>query len=1069
MRFWQQIGAVALAVVCGVAPLWAWNETGLLSGVVLDAAGGAVAGVTVTVQVPDTKQNWTAATDLQGKYTISGLHPAAYDVSFAKAGFRPVLEHGVRVDADRTAKVDVRLEVGPASATLEVSAKNDELDSDDDIIESVLGMVELSEMIQNDRSITDLGYFGPGVARRAAGALGSGFVIGGARADSTNFLVDGLNDHDPRTGGIEVMPNWDAIEEFRIQAAGQAAEYGRMAGGVMTARLRSGGNNVHGSAFEYVRSSALGARNFFDVHKSEVLRHQAGLTLSGPLTVPHVYKGKDRTFFLLSWEGFFQSQGDTRLSNVPLAPERAGDFTQSVNTGGLPVAINDPLTGKPFPQNRIPVSRLDPVAQSLVGYFPLPNRVDPNTNYQTYQVAHARYNSAVAKLDEHIHSSDSLSARYLLRDNSGTSPYTGSDLGAFGSNTSSRPVLAGVSETHIFSAAVVNEARVGFTRYAERDSTSDAGQDINTQLGLPGPANPTRAGFPRFTVLNLASIGDAAYLPLNITTNTYDAGEALSRNRGRHTLKFGADVLRTQFFQQLYSNTRGSFNFLGRWTSSPWADFLLGLPDSTSRQSSAVTAYLFSTDVGIFVQDEFAASPRLTLSYGVRYEAMRPPYEKYGRMSSFVPGLNKLVVSQASGIPDLATRLSAAGLAGRVTTAADAGLPRSLVYGNRLDFAPRFGFAWRPFAKNGTVLRGGYGIYYENSLLDPVRNDLTNIYPFTVSQTFNRVASQPYALTLANPFPAALATLPGVTNANGFETRPGPQYVESYTLTLDQQLGPDTSLEIDYIGSRGTHLGQRYDLNQPFRSAAGQLRPFAGFGTINYYSFGANSVYNGGMLTVRRHYRRGLFYGVTYVYSKSIDDASQVAGASQGDYPGAQNSRNLAAERGRSDWDTGHSVTGFGGWALPVRNRWFRNWVISTDMRAYTGQPFTPRVGSANLNLGEADRPDRIASGKLASPGVGQWYDIGAFPPVPTRAYRFGNSGRNILDGPGAVYWNAALSRNVRFAGDRVAGQLRCEAINFLNHPNFGLPVDYVDAKNAGQILSADGARIVQFGLRLRF
>lgn len=1069
MRLRRQIGAVAVLVVWAAGPARPQMETGILAGTVTDGAGAAVAGVAVAVKSPETKRAWAGVTDPEGRYAVSGLPAGAYDVEFTKQGFRPVVQHGVQVVQQRTARQDARLEVGPTSATLEVSARNNDLDTDDDIIESVLGAVELADMIQNDRSITDLGFFGPGVARRAAGALGSGFVIGGARADSTNFLVDGVNDHDPRTGGIEVMPNYDAIEEFRIQATGEAAEYGRMAGGVMTARLRSGGNRLHGSLFDIERTSALGARNFFDVHKSELLRHQGGAMLNGPVVIPHVYNGRDRTFFLLSWEGLFQSQGDTRLSNVPLASERAGDFSGSLNASGRPVTINDPLTGKPFPQDRIPASRLDPVAQSLAGYFPLPNRADPGTNYETYALTHTRYHSAVAKIDEHLGSGDTLSGRYLTRNTAGTSPYSGSDLGTFGTNTSSRPALAGISETHIFSPSVVNELRAGFTRYSERDSPSDAGSDINGLLGIPGPLNPVRAGFPRFTILNLAALGDATNQPLDITTNTWDAAEAVSRNRGRHTLKFGADVLRTQFFQQLYNNERGSFNFLGRWTSSPFADFLLGAPDSTSRQASAVTAYLFSTDAGVFVQDEFEISPRLTLSYGLRYEMMRPPYEKYGRMSSFAPGLDKLIMADSAGVPDLAARLAAAGLAGRVTTAADAGLPRSLVYPNHGDFAPRFGFAWRPFGKSDTVLRGGYGIYFANSLLDPIRNDLTNIYPFTVSQTFNRVASQPAALTLENPFPAALATLPGVTNANGFAARPGAQYVESYTVSIDQQLGPDTTLEIDYIGSRGTHLGQRYDLNQPFRSAAGQLRPYSGFGTINYYSFGANSEYNGGMLTARRRYRHGLFYGVTYVYSKSIDDASQVAGASLGDYPGAQNSRDLAAERARSDWDTGHSVTGFGGWALPFRGRILHGWIVSSDARAYTGQPFTPRVASANLTLGEADRPDRVGSGKAAMPTVAQWFDVSAFPTVPARAYRFGTSGRNILDGPGAVYWNAALARNVRFSADRLTGQLRCEAINFLNHANFGLPVNYVDAKNAGQILSADGARIVQVGLRVWF
>jgi hypothetical protein len=228
-------------------------------------------------------------------------------------------------------------------------------------------------------------------------------------------------------------------------------------------------------------------------------------------------------------------------------------------------------------------------------------------------------------------------------------------------------------------------------------------------------------------------------------------------------------------------------------------------------------------------------------------------------------------------------------------------------------------------------------------------------------------------------------------------------------------------LELEYAGSRGTHLEQQYDINQPFRTAALQLpngsfpRPFSGFGSINFYDFGSNSVYNSGSIALRRSWRNGFFYGVSYVFAKSIDDASQAAGSSQGDYPGVQNSRDLAAERGRSDWDTKHSLLLFGYYSLPFRaNRWIRGWQVSTTGRFYSGQPFTPRVANANLNLGEADRPDRIANGDLSNPTVQDWFNLSAFPVVARRAYRFGNSGRNIIDGPGSATVNAALLKNFR-------------------------------------------------------
>jgi hypothetical protein len=844
-----------------------------------------------------------------------------------------------------------------------------------------------------------------------------------------------------------------------------------MAGGVMTVVLRSGGNRVHGSLFDFGRTSALGARNFFDIRKSDMLRNQAGATVSGPVTLPGIYRGNDRTFFLLSWEGLVQSQGNYQYSNVPTAAEQAGDFSRSSIVAGQLVTVTDPLTGKPFPQNVIPQSRFDAIAQRLAPFYPPPNRTDPLTNFETYQTTDSRYHSAVARIDERISTKNTLSARYLVRLNGGTSPYAGSDLGAFGNRNSNSPMLTGIEDTHAFSPSLVNEFRAGLTRYSEHDQSAFGGQDLNAALGLPGPGAASLTGFPRFTILNLAGLGDSSSTPLNLTINTYDVGDALSWTRGRHMLKFGVDALRTQFFQQLSNNSRGTYNFLGRWTSDPWADFLLGLPDSTSRQSTSLTTYLFSTDLGFFVQDQFMVGSRLTLSYGIRYERITPPEEKYGRMSNFVPALRQVVIADASTLPNLPALLSAAGLTGRVTTASAAGLPRSLVHGNDRDFAPRIGFAWRPAGNDRTVIRGGYGIYYANSLLDPIRNDLTNIYPFTISQTFNRVASQPAALTLENPFPSTLASLPGVTNANGFDTHPGAQYVQSYTLSVDRQLGADTTIEIDYIGSRGTHLGQRYDANQPFRASyynGNFPRPYPGFGTVNFYSFGANSVYNGATLLLRRRWRHGFYYGATYTYAKSIDDASQVSGNSTGGYPGVQDARDLAAERGRSDWDTGHTFTAYGSYLLPWRNPLLRGWSISTSALIYTGQPFTPRLANANLTLGEATRPDRIGSGKLANPTANDWFDVSAFPLVPLGTFRFGNSGRNILDAPGSMTINAAISRSIQLS-ERVRAQFRCEAFNVPNRANFGIPVDTVDSKNAGQILSADSGRNIQFGVRLWF
>jgi hypothetical protein len=1067
--------AALLALLCGY-PICGQTPTGTLAGVVRDSSGAPIALASIKVQNSNTGEVRETSTNVQGAFRVTSLPPDTYELTIAKESFRTRQEWDIRVESGGTVSLALRLEVGSVSETIDVSAKGEVAEIGDKTIADLFEFTELFDLVQDSRDVTELAYLRSGVSRRASGGLGSGYVVGGARADNTNFIVDGFSDYDPRTGGAQLVPNYDAIEEFRVQTSGNTAEYGRLAGGVMNMILRTGANRPRFSMFEFFRPGAPSARNFFDLEKSDLERNQYGATLSGPVAIPGLYNGHDRTFFLASWEGLIQTLGQNQLSNVPTAAERAGDFSHSLNASGGTLVLTDPLAGAPFPGKQIPAARIDPVAQRLIPYYPLPNRSDPSSDYQTNQPYRAHWNSVLFKLDEYPTDKTRVSFRFLTRITTSHNPYLGSALGTFGNDSRNRPTLAGVNITRVFRSSLVNELRAGFVRTSDHEFSQYNAVDISSQLGLPSlTTDPRLAGFPRFTVLNLATLGDDPSRPYNFTINNYEAADNLSWNHGRHFVKFGADWLRTQFFQQLNNNVRGSYNFLGRVTNSPFADLLLGLPDSTSRQSSSNPAYLFATDWGVFVQDEFAVSARLTLNIGVRYEFKTPPVEKYGRFSSFVEELGQVVIASGATIPDLAQRIAAAGLTGKVTTAGQAHLPQSLLYSNDKDVAPRFGFAYRPFKKSNTVVRGGYGIYYADSLLDPIRNDLTNVYPFTVSQTFNRVAGRPGSLTLENAFPPALATLPGVTNVNGVTLHPQAQYLQSYNVSIERQLRSLAMLEIDYAGSRGTHLAQRYDLNQPFRTLAFRQpngsfpRPFGAFGTINFYGFGANSVYNEGSVTLRRRSQGGLFYGVTYVFSKSIDNASQVSGSSAGDYPGAQDSRDLAAERGRSDWDTGHSLLVFGSYSLPFRSSvLLRRWQVSTNTRLYTGQPFTPRVANSNLTLGEANRPDRIGKGTLPDPSVAQWFDLSAFPAVPRGAFRFGDSGRNILDGPGNITVNAALIRSFRVA-DRVNLYFRCEAINALNHPNFGLPVNYVDVRNAGEILSADAGRVIQFGFRLQY
>lgn len=1059
------------------AAAWGQAPTATVAGRFEDASRASLPEVTVRIRNINTGAWRTTATGTDGEFAVTNLAPGIYELLGEKPGFKKIHETEFELQVDQTARFEFRMSVGDVTESVEVRAEVPLLNTENASRGEVIVTQEIIEMPLEGRDFNDLTFMTPGVARRSQGGSGSALNINGARADNTTFLIDGFGNNNMRGGGAQARPPIDALQEYKLQTNGYPAENGQRAGGVMTMVLKTGTNQLHGTLFEYLRDDAFDARNFFDAGKSHLRRNQFGGTVHGPVWLPRLYNGRNRTFFLGSWESYRQAQGATRLGRVPTELERAGDFSQTVDAAlGKIVSLKDPLGTAGFPGNLIPASRVHAVSRSLLPFYPVPDLPGQVNNFRANRSDNDRWDSFLGKIDHRLTDKDNLSGRYMRRQNNQQNPFSGSDAGLFGNRTREALSLGGVSWTRVWTPAMIHEIRLGFSRQAQSTRTVQSGTDWNSRLGLPSPENPEVHGFPRVTVRDLAALGNAADQPMRFTASGLDLGGTVTLVRSRHIWKFGGDALQMQFFQPSLNNMRGTFNFLGRWTNDPFADFTLGYLNNATRKVRSADPQLVSWLGGLFAQDDWRVGRALTLNLGLRYEINLPMYDRKGRLANFVPEYGKIVLAQRDTLPGLDQIVQDAGLTARIGYAEDYGLPRSTVFANWKMLAPRFGFAWRPFGTGRMVARGGYGVFYAVSLTNPVRGDLADVFPFSVNQTFNRQTANPETVSFSSPFPASRVVLDGVTNSAGFQVRPPPQYLQSWNLTIEREIGRATAIEIAYVGSKGTHLGRRYNVNQPFRdpalrpSGTGAFpRPFAGINDIDFYAFGSNSIYNAGMMIWRRRFARGIFFRANYVYSKSIDAASQLSGSGDGGVGGAQDARNLRLERGRSDFDTGHTMTMNFSWELPFRRkRWLRGWQLTGSGRAYTGQPFTAKTSNVQLDQGEANRPDRIAKGTLPNPTPERWFDLSAFPVVPAGAFHFGNSGRNILDGPGWAGINLGLYKRFR-TGERSYLQIRWEVFNLLNHPNFQLPSGNVNALTGGTITQADPPRSMQLAAKWVF
>ncbi len=1034
----------------------AQTNTGSVRGTVSDFQEAIISNAKVVITNLGTGDRRTVSTDKAGNYAISFLPAGRYEILVDYPNFMRTSQL-IDLLVNQEQRIDFRLPVrGPDDLVTIDNTEVAQLKKDTPSLGTVIENRQITGLPLDGRNFYELSLLVPGAVPPAPGSAGSvrgdfAFSVNGAREDANNFLLDGVYNLDPKLNTFGVRPSVEAIREFEMLTSTYDATFGRNPGAQVNVVLNSGSNDFHGSLFEFHRNAALDARNFFapaSEPKPKYIRNQFGGSFGGPIK-------HDRTFFFADYEGTRSREGITRITNVPTAQERAGNFSQSLF--GVPI---NPFTGTPFPNGIIPDFLINPVGRAIANLYPLPNRNVPFQNFVSSPILRDDNDSFDARVDHHVNDRAQLAFRYSFGQRDLFEPFTGpsfSLLSGFGDTVDRRSQNAMAALTLLVTPNFVNESRVAFSRVAS--SVTQEASVLNSQVGLPTISPRERdLGLSFITITGFSPLGDEGNNPQNSVTNVYQFLNNSSYVHGNHLLKFGADLRFSQqnAFRDVESRGRLQFSPFGQVTFNALGDLLLGLPLLTSVARVDNPQRIRTESYNFFINDSYRVRPSLTVNAGLRYEYNSPPVDADDR----------------ANIYDVATRT--------LVKVGTNGVPRSGFESDKNNFAPRVGFAWS--VGEEMVVRGGYGIYYDQSPLAPAEALYFNS-PFFDNNIFFSLPGLP--LMVDNPFPSFFPfALPDSALAIQRDLRTG--YMQHWNFNIERQLGSKNVLEVAYVGSKGTKLLTARDINQPQPSVLPQGLPFVPrpnpqFDDIDLLESRANSNYHALQARFQRRLSRGLSTLASYTWSKSIDDASNFF-TSAGDPNFPQNSYNVAAERGPSNFDVRHRLSVSYLYALPFKKaghdleaKLVNGWETLGIVTLQTGRPFTVALlseidnsgtGRSILGFGANDRPNLVGNAELSNPTTLQWFNTAAFAfPAPGT---FGNAGRNILEGPGFHNFNAALVKNTAFS-ERVNLQFRAEAFNLFNHPNFNLPDNFLGSPTFGRITSARDPRHIQFGLKLLF
>jgi Carboxypeptidase regulatory-like domain/TonB-dependent Receptor Plug Domain/TonB dependent receptor len=1053
-RFLETVACLFVSL-CSLSHAQEASSAGIV-GRVTDATEAAIPNASVVVTNLGTNAQRTAVSDALGDFSVPNLPPARYQVKVEKTGFQVAIMEPFELRIGEIARRSVRMTVGGVSESVMVRDEAPLMQTDTGTVGQVIDQKKIADLPLNGRNLVQLAALSAGVSPRQSlqrgttqyGERNEYVQIEGGRDGSTNYVIDGVYVRSLRFNNLSLQPSLDTIQEFNVLRNAFSSEYGQ-GQAIVTAVTKSGTNELHGSAYEYLRNDVMDARNFFAATKPAYRRNQFGATGGGPVI-------KNKFFVFGGYEGLRTRQGRPFLGVVPDPALLTG------NLSSVTSPIVDPLSGAPFPNNQIPSDRISRFANVLSPTIPAPNITGKN-NFLIGKTFLDDNDTVTFRSDQVLSGKHTLFERYIWYDGSQISPSAFSQI-----NFPQSAQNLSVGETYVATASIVNEFRLGYNRANHLNAPiSLQGKNWDQLIGLrnlAGGTDPIDLGRPSWTIAGFTGQGEPTNTQGAIE-NIYSLSDSLSKVWGKHTIRTGVQVQNRRFNHLTDTPSRGSFQFTGLFTGNAIADYLLG--DCSTCQGalgSSRSAYRSNTFSPFFV-DVWQVSSRLTLDLGIRYEYLAPWQEQHNLEGAFNPVLGKIGYHKVpANIPSTLAPL---------IINQDGVYPAGIISPDKNNWAPRVGLAYRP--TNRMVIRSGFGVYYDNLNLNELQFTRL-VSPFYGSFTLIPDKSSPVSVDTLFPDLSQVSRFPAPFSVSPDNRTP---YTMQWNFNIQQTLWRDLLVEVAYTGSGSHKLTKRWNQNQAdFGTTPINSRiPYPAFDPgILTSTNDANASFNAFSIRAEKRYSNGLYMLGNYQFSKNLDNNSGEVEANDTSFR-----TNKKLDRSLSRYDQRHRAVIDYGYELPLGagKKWLAhggpagfilgNWQAQGILTLLSGFPFTP-TGPAVCNCGSFV-PQRVVAvkpgfGKLDNPTVNHWYDVSAFA-LPAAGFQ-GNAGRNVIRGPGLRAFDFSLLKNFPI-NERSKIQFRTEFFNLTNHPNFGFPDSNIANATAGVISSAYDGRSIQMGLRLAF